>query len=381
MLGAFNIMMFLEPIITLRDVTRAYEDSKIPVILLDRSFSPVYSNRAATSVCKILLSTDFLRRHLSEEEREVVLKELETSTFYRLIPEKTTVFKAFVFGVVFDAKGNRLPFIKLQTEDAYSAEDFLNVEFSGGKLASMIANSLISPLGVMSAVLDLLERRVGSDEKNLLYIDSIFEKIYQLERGVSRIASIYTTFASYGRFNVSAFDPVPYIKALTEELKTPFSTDISENSVVVFLDREAFRKAFLDIYCYISGFGSAFKVRHSVETRLREERRFFVAEVSRKGVLRAEAAATDPYALNIDKNGELTNTLLFAKRIFEAAGGSLEIRLDGKGKSANVLITVCLPTALPESDILGSGMREFVDFRNIEYRAVIEKIKKNLSEC
>ena len=244
----------------------------------------------------------------------------------------------------------------------------------------MIATSLLSPLGVMSAVLDLLEKRICSDEKCRLYLDSIFEKIYLLERGISRIASVYTTFASYGRFNISAFDPVPFLRALTAELKMEFLTDITENSMVVFLDREAFRKAFLDIYCYITSLDSAFKVKHPVETRLKEERHFFVAEVSRRGVLRSHAASVNPYAMNLDENGELANTMLFAKKIFEASGGSVETQLGGRGKSVNVCVTVRIPTALPESDVLGSGMREFINLKNIEYRAVIEKIKQNLVE-
>lgn len=369
-----------EPKIIIEDITRAYEDSKIPVILLDRSFSPVYYNRAATGFCRLLLTTDFLRRHLSEDERMRVATALQTSTVFRLIPKSITLFKAFVFGTLFDSKGNRLPFMKLQAEEAYSSEEFLNTEFSGGKLASMIATSLLKPIGIMSSVVGLLEKRTVEDEKSMLYLDSICENAYLLERGVSRIASIYTTFASYGRFNVSAFDPVPFLRALSEELKTDFSTEIEECAILVFLDREAFRRSFLDIYCYISGLRSAFRKSHPIEMKLREEKHFFVAEVTRKGVLRSEIDDRDAFSFRIEENGELADTLAFAKRVFEAAGGKLEFFADGKGKSAEAVIRTELPTALPECDVLGSGMKEFIDFKNIAYKAFIEKIKKNLTQ-
>ena len=52
-------MIYGEPNIILADVSNAYDDSKIPVILLDRTFSPVYYNRAATAVYKYLVTSDF----------------------------------------------------------------------------------------------------------------------------------------------------------------------------------------------------------------------------------------------------------------------------------------------------------------------------------
>ena len=369
-------MIYGEPNIILADVSNAYDDSKIPVILLDRTFSPVYYNRAATAVYKYLVTSDFLNRHLSDDEKSRVAAGLRDAAFFRLIPEKTTVFKAFIFSLVFDSKGNRLPFIKFQAEEAYSSEDFLNTEFSGGKLASMIASSLLRPIGVMSSVVELLEKRIG-DEKSKLYLESIGENAFLLERGVSRIAAIYSTFASYGHFNVSAFDPVPFLRALSAELKTEFSTETEEHSTLVFLDKDAFRKSFLDIYCYVSGLRSAFKTKHPITTRLCEEKHFFVAEVSRRGVLRSDINENDAFSFSLDENGEIKDTLAFAKRIFETAGGELKIETDGRGKSVTATVRVALPTALPEKDTLGSERKEFIDFRNIYYRAFIDKIKRN----
>lgn len=369
-------MIYGEPNIILADVSNAYDDSRIPVILLDRTFSPVYYNRAATAVYKYLVTSDFLNRHLSDDEKSRVAAGLRDAAFFRLIPEKTTVFKAFIFSLVFDSKGNRLPFIKFQAEEAYSSEDFLNTEFSGGKLASMIASSLLRPIGVMSSVVELLEKRIG-DEKSKLYLESIGENAFLLERGVSRIAAIYSTFASYGHFNVSAFDPVPFLRALSAELKTEFSTETEEHSTLVFLDKDAFRKSFLDIYCYVSGFRSAFKTKHPITTRLCEEKHFFVAEVSRRGVLRSDINENDAFSFSLDENGEIKDTLAFAKRIFVTAGGELKIETDGRGKSVTATVRVALPTALPEKDTLGSERKEFIDFRNIYYRAFIDKIKRN----
>lgn len=369
-------MIYGEPNIILADVSNAYDDSKIPVILLDRTFSPVYYNRAATAVYKYLVTSDFLNRHLSDDEKFRVAAGLRDAAFFRLIPAKTTVFKAFIFSLVFDSKGNRLPFIKFQAEEAYSSEDFLNTEFSGGKLASMIASSLLRPIGVMSSVVELLEKRIG-DEKSKLYLESIGENAFLLERGVSRIAAIYSTFASYGHFNVSAFDPVPFLRALSAELKTEFSTETEEHSTLVFLDKDAFRKSFLDIYCYVSGLRSAFKTKHPITTRLCEEKHFFVAEVSRRGVLRSDINENDAFSFSLDENGEIKDTLAFAKRIFETAGGELKIETDGRGKSVTATVRVALPTALPEKDTLGSERKEFIDFRNIYYRAFIDKIKRN----
>lgn len=369
-------MIYGEPNIILADVSNAYDDSKIPVILLDRTFSPVYYNRAATAVYKYLVTSDFLNRHLSDDEKSRVAAGLRDAAFFRLIPANTTVFKAFIFSLVFDSKGNRLPFIKFQAEEAYSSEDFLNTEFSGGKLASMIASSLLRPIGVMSSVVELLEKRIG-DEKSKLYLESIGENAFLLERGVSRIAAIYSTFASYGHFNVSAFDPVPFLRALSAELKTEFSTETEEHSTLVFLDKDAFRKSFLDIYCYVSGLRSAFKTKHPITTRLCEEKHFFVAEVSRRGVLRSDINENDAFSFSLDENGEIKDTLAFAKRIFETAGGELKIETDGRGKSVTATVRVALPTALPEKDTLGSERKEFIDFRNIYYRAFIDKIKRN----
>ena len=369
-------MIYGEPNIILADVSNAYDDSKIPVILLDRTFSPVYYNRAATAVYKYLVTSDFLNRHLSDDEKSRVAAGLRDAAFFRLIPAKTTVFKAFIFSLVFDSKGNRLPFIKFQAEEAYSSEDFLNTEFSGGKLASMIASSLLRPIGVMSSVVELLEKRIG-DEKSKLYLESIGENAFLLERGVSRIAAIYSTFASYGHFNVSAFDPVPFLRALSAELKTEFSTETEEHSTLVFLDKDAFRKSLLDIYCYVSGLRSAFKTKHPIMTRLCEEKHFFVAEVSRRGVLRSDINENDAFSFSLDENGEIKDTLAFAKRIFETAGGELKIETDGRGKSVTATVRVALPTALPEKDTLGSERKEFIDFRNIYYRAFIVKIKRN----
>lgn len=369
-------MIYGEPNIILSDVSNAYDDSKIPVILLDRTFSPVYYNRAATAVYKYLVTSDFLNRHLSDDEKSRVAAGLRDAVFFRLIPEKITVFKAFIFSLVFDSKGNRLPFIKFQAEEAYSSEDFLNTEFSGGKLASMIASSLLRPIGVMSSVVELLEKRIG-DEKSKLYLESIGENAFLLERGVSRIAAIYSTFASYGHFNVSAFDPVPFLRALSAELKTEFSTETEEHSTLVFLDKDAFRKSFLDIYCYVSGLRSAFKTKHPITTRLCEENYFFVAEISRRGVLRSDINENDAFSFSLDENGEIKDTLAFAKRIFETAGGELKIETDGRGKSVTATVRVALPTALPEKDTLGSERKEFIDFRNIYYRAFIDKIKRN----
>lgn len=369
-------MIYGEPNIILADVSNAYDDSKIPVILLDRTFSPVYYNRAATTVYKYLVTSDFLNRHLSDDEKSRVAAGLRDAAFFRLIPANTTVFKAFIFSLVFDSKGNRLPFIKFQAEEAYSSEDFLNTEFSGGKLASMIASSLLRPIGVMSSVVELLEKRIG-DEKSKLYLESIGENAFLLERGVSRIAAIYSTFASYGHFNVSAFDPVPFLCALSAELKTEFSTETEEHSTLVFLDKDAFRKSFLDIYCYVSGLRSAFKTKHPITTRLCEEKHFFVAEVSRRGVLRSDINENDAFSFSLDENGEIKDTLAFAKRIFETAGGELKIETDGRGKSFTATVRVALPTALPEKDTLGSERKEFIDFRNIYYRAFIDKIKRN----
>ena len=369
-------MIYGEPNIILSDVSNAYDDSKIPVILLDRTFSPVYYNRAATAVYKYLVTSDFLNRHLSDDEKSRVAAGLRDAAFFRLIPAKTTVFKAFIFSLVFDSKGNRLPFIKFQAEEAYSSEDFLNTEFSGGKLASMIASSLLRPIGVMSSVVELLEKRIG-DEKSKLYLESIGENAFLLERGVSRIAAIYSTFASYCHFNVSAFDPVPFLRALSAELKTEFSTETEEHSTLVFLDKDAFRKSFLDIYCYVSGLRSAFKTKHPITTRLCEEKHFFVAEVSRRGVLRSDINENDAFSFSLDENGEIKDTLAFAKRIFETAGGELKIETDGRGKSVTATVRVALPTALPEKDTLGSERKEFIDFRNIYYRAFIDKIKRN----
>lgn len=369
-------MIYGEPNIILADVSNAYDDSKIPVILLDRTFSPVYYNRAATAVYKYLVTSDFLNRHLSDDEKSRVAAGLRDAAFFRLIPAKTTVFKAFIFSLVFDSKGNRLPFMKFQAEEAYSSEDFLNTEFSGGKLASMIASSLLRPIGVMSSVVELLEKRIG-DEKSKLYLESIGENAFLLERGVSRIAAIYSTFASYGHFNVSAFDPVPFLRALSAELKTEFSTETEEHSTLVFLDKDAFRKSFLDIYCYVSGLRSAFKTKHPITTRLCEEKHFFVAEVSRRGVLRSDINENDAFSFSLDENGEIKDTLAFAKRIFETAGGELKIETDGRGKSVTATVRVALPTALPEKDTLGSERKEFIDFRNIYYRAFIDKIKRN----
>lgn len=369
-------MIYGEPNIILADVSNAYDDSKIPVILLDRTFSPVYYNRAATAVYKYLVTSDFLNRHLSDDEKSRVAAGLRDAAFFRLIPAKTTVFKAFIFSLVFDSKGKRLPFIKFQAEEAYSSEDFLNTEFSGGKLASMIASSLLRPIGVMSSVVELLEKRIG-DEKSKLYLESIGENAFLLERGVSRIAAIYSTFASYGHFNVSAFDPVPFLRALSAELKTEFSTETEEHSTLVFLDKDAFRKSFLDIYCYVSGLRSAFKTKHPITTRLCEEKHFFVAEVSRRGVLRSDINENDAFSFSLDENGEIKDTLAFAKRIFETAGGELKIETDGRGKSVTATVRVALPTALPEKDTLGSERKEFIDFRNIYYRAFIDKIKRN----
>lgn len=369
-------MIYGEPNIILADVSNAYDDSKIPVILLDRKFSPVYYNRAATAVYKYLVTSDFLNRHLSDDEKSRVAAGLRDAVFFRLIPEKITVFKAFIFSLVFDSKGNRLPFIKFQAEEAYSSEDFLNTEFSGGKLASMIASSLLRPIGVMSSVVELLEKRIG-DEKSKLYLESIGENAFLLERGVSRIAAIYSTFASYGHFNVSAFDPVPFLRALSAELKTEFSTETEEHSTLVFLDKDAFRKSFLDIYCYVSGLRSAFKTKHPITTRLCEENYFFVAEVSRRGVLRSDINENDAFSFSLDENGEIKDTLAFAKRIFETAGGDLKIETFGRGKSVTATVRIALPTALPEKDTLGSERKEFIDFRNIYYRAFIDKIKRN----
>ena len=369
-------MIYGEPNIILSDVSNAYDDSKIPVILLDRTFSPVYYNRAATAVYKYLVTSDFLNRHLSDDEKSRVAAGLRDAAFFRLIPEKITVFKAFIFSLVFDSKGNRLPFIKFQAEEAYSSEDFLNTEFSGGKLASMIASSLLRPIGVMSSVVELLEKRIG-DEKSKLYLESIGENAFLLERGVSRIAAIYSTFASYGHFNVSAFDPVPFLRALSAELKTEFSTETEEHSTLVFLDKDAFRKSFLDIYCYVSGLRSAFKTKHPITTRLCEEKHFFVAEVSRRGVLRSDINENDAFSFSLDENGEIKDTLAFAKRIFETAGGDLKIETFGRGKSVTATVRIALPTALPEKDTLGSERKEFIDFRNIYYRAFIDKIKRN----
>lgn len=369
-------MIYGEPNIILADVSNAYDDSKIPVILLDRTFSPVYYNRAATAVYKYLVTSDFLNRHLSDDEKSRVAAGLRDAAFFRLMPAKTTVFKAFIFSLVFDSKGNRLPFMKFQAEEAYSSEDFLNTEFSGGKLASMIASSLLRPIGVMSSVVELLEKRIG-DEKSKLYLESIGENAFLLERGVSRIAAIYSTFASYGHFNVSAFDPVPFLCALSAELKTEFSTETEEHSTLVFLDKDAFRKSFLDIYCYVSGLRSAFKTKHPITTRLCEEKHFFVAEVSRRGVLRSDINENDAFSFSLDENGEIKDTLAFAKRIFETAGGELKIETDGRGKSVTATVRVALPTALPEKDTLGSERKEFIDFRNIYYRAFIDKIKRN----
>lgn len=369
-------MIYGEPNIILADVSNAYDDSKIPVILLDRTFSPVYYNRAATAVYKYLVTSDFLNRHLSDDEKSRVAAGLRDAAFFRLIPAKTTVFKAFIFSLVFDSKGNRLPFIKFQAEEAYSSEDFLNTEFSGGKLASMIASSLLRPIGVMSSVVELLEKRIG-DEKSKLYLESIGENAFLLERGVSRIAAIYSTFASYGHFNVSAFDPVPFLRALSAELKTEFSTETEEHSTLVFLDKDAFRKSFLDIYCYVSGLRSAFKTKHPITTRLCEEKHFFVAEVSRRGVLRSDINENDAFSFSLDENGEIKDTLAFVKRIFETAGGELKIETDRRGKSVTATVRVALPTALPEKDTLGSERKEFIDFRNIYYRAFIDKIKRN----
>lgn len=369
-------MIYGEPNIILSDVSNAYDDSKIPVILLDRTFSPVYYNRAATAVYKYLVTSDFLNRHLSDDEKSRVAAGLRDAAFFRLIPAKTTVFKAFIFSLVFDSKGNRLPFIKFQAEEAYSSEDFLNTEFSGGKLASMIASSLLRPIGVMSSVVELLEKRIG-DEKSKLYLESIGENAFLLERGVSRIAAIYSTFASYGHFNVSAFDPVPFLRALSAELKTEFSTETEEHSTLVFLDKDAFRKSFLDIYCYVSGLRSAFKTKHPITTRLCEEKHFFVAEVSRRGVLRSDINENDAFSFSLDENGEIKDTLAFAKRIFETAGGDLKIETFGRGKSVTATVRIALPTALPEKDTLGSERKEFIDFRNIYYRAFIDKIKRN----
>ncbi len=368
-------MIYGEPNIILADVSNAYDDSKIPVILLDRTFSPVYYNRAATAVYKYLVTSDFLNRHLSDDEKSRVAAGLRDAAFFRLIPAKTTVFKAFIFSLVFDSKGNRLPFIKFQAEEAYSSEDFLNTDFSGGKLASMIASSLLRPIGVMSSVVELLEKRIG-DEKSKLYLESIGENAFLLERGVSRIAAIYSTFASYGHFNVSAFDPVPFLRALSAELKTEFSTETEEHSTLVFLDKDAFRKSFLDIYCYVSGLRSAFKTKHPITTRLCEENYFFVAEISRRGVLRSDINENDAFSFSLDENGEIKDTLAFAKRIFETAGGELKIETDGRGKSVTATVRVALPTALPEKDTLGSERKEFIDFRNIYYRAFIDKIKR-----
>lgn len=369
-------MIYGEPNIILSDVSNAYDDSKIPVILLDRTFSPVYYNRAATAVYKYLVTSDFLNRHLSDDEKSRVAAGLRDAAFFRLIPAKTTVFKAFIFSLVFDSKGNRLPFMKFQAEEAYSSEDFLNSEFSGGKLASMIASSLLRPIGVMSSVVELLEKRIG-DEKSKLYLESIGENAFLLERGVSRIAAIYSTFASYGHFNVSAFDPVPFLRALSAELKTEFSTETEEHSTLVFLDKDAFRKSFLDIYCYVSGLRSAFKTKHPITTRLCEEKHFFVAEVSRRGVLRSDINENDAFSFSLDENGEIKDTLAFAKRIFETAGGDLKIETFGRGKSVTATVRIALPTALPEKDTLGSERKEFIDFRNIYYRAFIDKIKRN----
>lgn len=369
-------MIYGEPNIILADVSNAYDDSKIPVILLDRTFSPVYYNRAATAVYKYLVTSDFLNRHLSDDEKSRVAAGLRDAAFFRLIPAKTTVFKALIFSLVFDSKGNRLPFIKFQAEEAYSSEDFLNTEFSGDKLASMIASSLLRPIGVMSSVVELLEKRIG-DEKSKLYLESIGENAFLLERGVSRIAAIYSTFASYGHFNVSAFDPVPFLRALSAELKTEFSTETEEHSTLVFLDKDAFRKSFLDIYCYVSGLRSAFKTKHPITTRLCEENYFFVAEISRRGVLRSDINENDAFSFSLDENGEIKDTLAFAKRIFETAGGELKIETDGRGKSVTATVRVALPTALPEKDTLGSERKEFIDFRNIYYRAFIDKIKRN----
>lgn len=369
-------MIYGEPNIILADVSNAYDDSKIPVILLDRTFSPVYYNRAATAVYKYLVTSDFLNRHLSDDEKSRVAAGLRDAAFFRLIPAKTTVFKAFIFSLVFDSKGNRLPFMKFQAEEAYSSEDFLNSEFSGGKLASMIASSLLRPIGVMSSVVELLEKRIG-DEKSKLYLESIGENAFLLERGVSRIAAIYSTFASYGHFNVSAFDPVPFLRALSAELKTEFSTETEEHSTLVFLDNDAFRKSFLDIYCYVSGLRSAFKTKHPITTRLCEEKHFFVAEVSRRGVLRSDINENDAFSFSLDENGEIKDTLAFAKRIFETAGGDLKIETFGRGKSVTATVRIALPTALPEKDTLGSERKEFIDFRNIYYRAFIDKIKRN----
>lgn len=369
-------MIYGEPNIILSDVSNAYDDSKIPVILLDRTFSPAYYNRAATVVYKYLVTSDFLNRHLSDDEKSRVAAGLRDAAFFRLIPAKTTVFKAFIFSLVFDSKGNRLPFIKFQAEEAYSSEDFLNTEFSGGKLASMIASSLLRPIGVLSSVVELLEKRIG-DEKSKLYLESIGENAFLLERGVSRIAAIYSTFASYGHFNVSAFDPVPFLRALSAELKTEFSTETEEHSTLVFLDKDAFRKSFLDIYCYVSGLRSAFKTKHPITTRLCEENYFFVAEISRRGVLRSDINENDAFSFGLDENGEIKDTLAFAKRIFETAGGELKIETFGRGKSVTATVRVALPTALPEKDTLGSERKEFIDFRNIYYRAFIDKIKRN----
>ena len=55
----------------------------------------------------------------------------------------------------------------------------------------------------------------------------------------------------------------------------------------------------------------------------------------------------------------------------------MKIETFGRGKSVTATVRIALPTALPEKDTLGSERKEFIDFRNIYYRAFIDKIKRN----
>lgn len=368
-----------EPKINLRSISDVYEDSKVPIVILDTAFEPVYWNKSGASRFALLIMKNFVKLNLEEDEKQTVRETLREAAFCRLKPKKTTLFDAFIFSTVFDGNGNRLPFYKVQVEETYTSEDFLNETFSGGRLASLLAHELFEPLGLIASVSSLFEQRVGYDEKCRSYINCLNENLYQISRGVHRIADIYSICASYGSFELTMFDPVRVFRRVSSELGTSLQTETPDFSTAVVLDQKAFKKSVYEIYGYLGSLPSSVKSEKTIVTLLREENCFFIAEIRRSGIIRSAFDPDSAFSLRIDDDGNVADSMLFIRRIIEAGGGRMSARCEGRGRSATAIVEIKLPTGLTDSNTLESPEAELDEFESIKYSAYSLYTKKKIA--
>lgn len=70
-----------EPKINLRSISDVYEDSKVPIVILDPAFEPVYWNKSGASRFALLIMKNFVKLNLEEDEKQTVRETLREAAF------------------------------------------------------------------------------------------------------------------------------------------------------------------------------------------------------------------------------------------------------------------------------------------------------------